>query len=186
MVAVICECGCVHSSPASAPRFSKTVTYLKRASRFKSRMRCGVSLENPFDLLVAHARERAVVVGRFDDDFVCPHGAHAVVDPFRHCARPRLRAVERMKVRDARAPGRAAATASSSSAGVSPDAPGRAGSRSRGMRSLSSRMAYAHPTASDGILTKFHGRNCARMYEEHQSKRRTGMLQAARRMDQRT
>src|SRR5437870_7021610 len=39
IVAVNCECACAHSSPASAPWFLKTLTYLNRASFFKSAIR---------------------------------------------------------------------------------------------------------------------------------------------------
>src|SRR6202158_6148805 len=39
IVAVNCECACAHSSPASAPWFLNTLTYLNRASFFKSAMR---------------------------------------------------------------------------------------------------------------------------------------------------
>ena len=87
----------------------------------------GIGFEDALDLLVLHAAEPSVVVGRFDDDLVSAHGAHAVVNAFRSARSFALDAIQGIEMRDRRAPGEFRRTAAPAAQDRRLTAPGRAG-----------------------------------------------------------
>ena len=108
------------------------------------------------DLVVGQILELAVVLGRLDDDFVRAHRLHLVVDPVGAPLGIALHAVERVRVRQDRDLRRAMRR--------------EAKKRGLGIRFLGTKRTAArgfagvfavpddHPTARDGIFTKFHER----------------------------
>ena len=58
-----------------------------------------IGREHQLDLLVGQPRERPVVVGRLDNNFVRAHRAHAVVDAFRGAPQVAFNLVKRRQMR---------------------------------------------------------------------------------------
>ena len=115
----------------------------------------GIGFEDALDLLILHAAEPSVVVGRFNDDLVSAHCAHAVVNAFRSARSFTLDSIQGIEMRDdAHLGGSVGRQLEQHRAGGGLRRAERASRVGRGTFPL---RAHDNPTIGDGVLTQLHG-----------------------------
>ena len=113
-------------------------------------------LHDQHNLIVGQILELAVVFGRLDDDFVRAHRLHLVVNSVGAALGVALHAIERVRMRE-HGDLRRALRGQTKKSGLGIRFLGTKRAAARGFAGVFP-VSHDHPTARDGIFTKFHGR----------------------------